>query len=172
MDIGCNCFGVAAAAKVPVKRYNLLVPAIYPTIEPSYEKPFNLHTEKALKKLVEYLEKNEHRVPKVCTPQISNLAFTADNLLQNVVPLSGFTASRSKAIQRCTIETLGIRSHHCYGIHPPHASKRRSARSGVRNWARRSHSCKSLSALSLFDVCITFLCLNQVYKLIEPIPPV
>lgn len=65
MDIGCNCFGVAAAAKVPVKRYNFLVPAIYPTIEPSYEKPFTLNTEKALKKLVEYLERNEHRVPKV-----------------------------------------------------------------------------------------------------------
>lgn len=60
----CTCLGVAAA-KVPVKRYNLLVPAIYPTIEPSYDKPFNMHTEKALKKLMEYLERNEHRIPKV-----------------------------------------------------------------------------------------------------------
>lgn len=30
MDCNCNCFGVATAARVPVKRYNLLVPDVFP----------------------------------------------------------------------------------------------------------------------------------------------
>ena len=30
MDCTCNCFGVATAARVPVKRYNLLVPDVFP----------------------------------------------------------------------------------------------------------------------------------------------
>jgi hypothetical protein len=65
MDISCNCFDVATAAKVPVKRYNLLVNAVFPVTEPSVTKPLALPTEKSIKRLTEYLERNEHRIPKV-----------------------------------------------------------------------------------------------------------
>lgn len=65
MDISCNCFDVATAAKVPVKRYNLLVNAVFPVTEPSVTKPLALSTEKSIKRLTEYLERNEHRIPKV-----------------------------------------------------------------------------------------------------------
>ena len=61
----CNCFGVATAAKVPVKRYNLLISALFPVTEPSYSKPLGITTEKNIKRIAEYLERNEHRVPKV-----------------------------------------------------------------------------------------------------------
>ncbi len=66
MDIGCNCFGVATAAKVPVKRYNLLVPAVFPVSEPSPTKKLPVGVEKNIKRLSDYLERNEHRIPKVC----------------------------------------------------------------------------------------------------------
>lgn len=66
MDVGCNCFGVATAAKVPVKRYNLLVPAIFPVTEPKPDKPLSVGIEKNIGRLSDYLERNEHRIPKVC----------------------------------------------------------------------------------------------------------
>lgn len=65
MDCNCNCFGVAATARVPVKRYNLLVPDVFPVVEPSFGKPLGITVERKIKKLAEYLDKNEHRVPKV-----------------------------------------------------------------------------------------------------------
>ncbi|KAL4418649.1 hypothetical protein ABPG77_011399 [Micractinium sp. CCAP 211/92] len=65
MDCNCNCFGVAATARVPVKRYNLLVPDVFPVVEPSFDKPLGITVERKIKKLAEYLDKNEHRVPKV-----------------------------------------------------------------------------------------------------------
>eukprot|EP00887_Chlorella_sp_A99_P006324 scaffold3.g6324.t1 len=65
MDCNCNCFGVATAAKVPVKRYNLLVPDIYPVVEPPFDRPLGIAIERKVKKLAEYVERNEHRAPKV-----------------------------------------------------------------------------------------------------------
>lgn len=65
MDVGCNCFGVATAAKVPVKRYNLLVSALFPVVEPSPRQALGVAVLKNVKRLAEYLEKNEHRIPKV-----------------------------------------------------------------------------------------------------------
>jgi hypothetical protein len=65
MDVNCNCLGMASAAKVPVKRYNLLVPDIFPVVEPSFQKPLSPSIERKIKKLGEYLERNEHRAPKV-----------------------------------------------------------------------------------------------------------
>ena len=65
MDIGCNCFNVATAAKVPVKRYNLLVPLLFPVTEPNPARPLGVGVEKDIKRLGEYLERNEHRIPKV-----------------------------------------------------------------------------------------------------------
>jgi len=65
MDVSCNCFGVATAARVPVKRYNLLVPAIFPVTEPNAHKPVSIGVEKNIKRLSDYLERNEHRIPKV-----------------------------------------------------------------------------------------------------------
>jgi hypothetical protein len=65
MDCNCNCFGVATAARVPVKRYNLLVPDVFPVVEPPFEKPLGITIERKIKKLAEYLDKNEHRAPKV-----------------------------------------------------------------------------------------------------------
>lgn len=65
MDCSCNCLGVATAARVPVKRYNLLVPDIYPVVEPPFDRPLGVPIERKFKKLGEYLERNEHRAPKV-----------------------------------------------------------------------------------------------------------
>jgi hypothetical protein len=65
MDCSCNCFGVATAARVPVKRYNLLVPDVFPVVEPPFDKPLGISIERKMKKLGEYLEKNEFRAPKV-----------------------------------------------------------------------------------------------------------
>lgn len=48
-----------------MKRYNLLVNAVFPVTEPSVTKPLALSTEKSIKRLTEYLERNEHRIPKV-----------------------------------------------------------------------------------------------------------
>lgn len=66
MDCGTwSCFGAATAARVPVKRYNLLVPDIFPIVEPDFNKPLSPAVERKVKKLGEYLERNEHRGPKV-----------------------------------------------------------------------------------------------------------
>ena len=65
MDLNCNCFGVASAARVPVKRYNLLVPDVFPVTEPAFDRPLGIGIERKSKKLSEYLDKNEHRAPKV-----------------------------------------------------------------------------------------------------------
>ena len=65
MDLNCNCFGVASAARVPVKRYNLLVPDVFPVTEPPFDRPLGMSIERKIKKLGEYLDKNEHRAPKV-----------------------------------------------------------------------------------------------------------
>ena len=64
MDCGCNYFGIAAASKVPVKRYNLLVPDIFPRNAPPLTMAVDLSMERKYKKLYEYLEKNPHRIPK------------------------------------------------------------------------------------------------------------
>ncbi len=50
---------------MPVKRYNLLVPDVFPVTEPPFDKPLSLTIERKIKKLGEYLEKNEHRAPTV-----------------------------------------------------------------------------------------------------------
>lgn len=65
MDCNCNCFGIAASSKRPVKRYNLLVPEIFPKKSPPFAAKLDVSTERKLKKLFEYLEKNLHRGPKV-----------------------------------------------------------------------------------------------------------
>lgn len=64
MDCNCNCFGIAASSKKPVKRYNLLVPDIFPKASPPYQERLDISTERKLKKLFEYLEKNLNRGPK------------------------------------------------------------------------------------------------------------
>ena len=64
MDCNCNCFGIAAASKRPVKRYNLLVPDIFPKKEPSVDSPVDAATERKFKRLFEYLEKTPARGPK------------------------------------------------------------------------------------------------------------
>ena len=65
MDCSCNCFGIAASSKKPVKRYNLLVPDIFPNKASPFAEHVDPSTERKLKKLYEYLEKNLHRGPKV-----------------------------------------------------------------------------------------------------------
>ena len=65
MNIGCNCLGVAAASKRPVKRYNLLVPDVFPKKEPAFDTAVDAATERQYKRVFEYLEKMPSRVPKV-----------------------------------------------------------------------------------------------------------
>lgn len=66
MDLPCNCLGVATAARVPVKRYNFLVPSVYRAEKDvSLGKPTGPGVDRGIKKLCEYLARNPHRVPKV-----------------------------------------------------------------------------------------------------------
>jgi hypothetical protein len=65
MDCSCNCFGIAASSKVPVKRYNLLVPDIFPRQAPAFDEGLDASITRKIKKLVEYVELNPHRAPKV-----------------------------------------------------------------------------------------------------------
>ena len=74
MDCNCNCFGIAASSKRPIKRYNLLVPDIFPRSEPSFTDKVDSSTERKIKKLGDYLEKNPHRGPKVTCPLGHGLA--------------------------------------------------------------------------------------------------
>lgn len=67
MDLPCNCMGVATAARVPVKRYNFLVPSVFQAaeVEPSLGQTPGPGVDRSVKKLCEYLSRNEHRIPKV-----------------------------------------------------------------------------------------------------------
>ena len=65
MDCGCNCFGIASSSRFPVKRYNLLVPDIFPKKQPEVSERVDASTERKYKKLYEYIAKNPHRGPKV-----------------------------------------------------------------------------------------------------------
>ena len=64
MDCSCNCFGLAAASRVPVKRYNTLVPDIFPVAPPRFGAPLDAASVRKCRKLAEYLACNPHRVPK------------------------------------------------------------------------------------------------------------
>ena len=56
---------MAASSKRPVKRYNLLVPDIFPAKPQAFTDKIDPSTERKIKKLYEYLDKNLHRCPKV-----------------------------------------------------------------------------------------------------------
>jgi len=62
---GCNCLGFKTASEAPVKRYNLLVPAVFPLEQPDYQKDLPNGVQKKMKKLGEYLEKYPERSEKV-----------------------------------------------------------------------------------------------------------
>ena len=63
--MACDCFGYAAASRRPVKRYNLLVPDVFPKKEPPVDRPLDATTERKFKRLYEYLQKTPNRGPKV-----------------------------------------------------------------------------------------------------------
>ena len=65
MDTSINCFGLAASSRVPVKRYNLLVPDIFPKTPPASVDALDPSTQRKIKKLSEYLENTPLRIPKV-----------------------------------------------------------------------------------------------------------
>jgi hypothetical protein len=65
MDCGCNCFGIAASSRKPVKRYNLLMPALFGSKPPPASGDLDASVLRRIKKVVEYCEKNPHRLPKV-----------------------------------------------------------------------------------------------------------
>ena len=65
MDCGCNCFGIAASSRKPVKRYNFLMPALFGSESPPATGELDASATRRIKKVVEYCEKNPHRVPKV-----------------------------------------------------------------------------------------------------------
>ena len=71
MNCNCNCFGIAAASKRPVKRYNLLVTDVFPKQEPPLDSAVDATTERQFKRLFEYLQKMPSRVPKVRLPFVS-----------------------------------------------------------------------------------------------------
>ncbi|KDD71994.1 hypothetical protein H632_c4035p0, partial [Helicosporidium sp. ATCC 50920] len=62
-----NCLGAASAAKVPVKRYKALVAELYVHTAKSTDAEGDLDPSVArgINKLVEYLDRNPHRIPKV-----------------------------------------------------------------------------------------------------------
>lgn len=87
MDITCNCFGVASAARVPVKRYNLLVPDVFPVTEPPFDRPLGITVERKVRKLADYLDKNEHRVPKVLGAGVDGWVLDARCLVLTAVDI-------------------------------------------------------------------------------------
>lgn len=60
-----SCFGLASAARVPVKRYNRMVADLYPMREPDGDGELDPAVLRRIGKLGEYLDRNEHRIPKV-----------------------------------------------------------------------------------------------------------
>ena len=67
MRVHVSCFGLlpTASSRRPVKRYNLLVPDIFPRTEPPFEDKVDSSIDRKIKKLADYLDKNPHRGPKV-----------------------------------------------------------------------------------------------------------
>lgn len=66
MKNNCGCFNsLAAASVVPVKRYNQLVPAIFPKGSAEPDAVQNPAVIKQMAKLLEYVQKNPERGPKV-----------------------------------------------------------------------------------------------------------
>lgn len=66
MRVHVSCFGLLpTASSRPVKRYNLLVPDIFPRTEPPFEDKVDSSIDRKIKKLADYLDKNPHRGPKV-----------------------------------------------------------------------------------------------------------
>ena len=74
MDCGCNCFGIASSSRFPVKRYNLLVPDIFPKKNPDVSPKVEASTERKYKKLTEYVEKK----PSPWTKGALNAFLTTD----------------------------------------------------------------------------------------------
>lgn len=68
----CNCCGIAATSVAPVKRYNDLVPDVFPKSQPPLDAPVDAATARKLKKLVEYVDKNPQRGPKVESDDVWN----------------------------------------------------------------------------------------------------
>ena len=75
MDCSCNCFGIASSSRFPVKRYNLLVPDIFPEKQPEVFEKVDASTERKYKKLYDYIAKNPHRGPKVHSFPCSKIIF-------------------------------------------------------------------------------------------------
>ena len=71
MRVHLSCCGLlpTASSRRPVKRYNLLVPDIFPRTEPPFEDKVDSSIDRKIKKLADYLDKNPHRGPKVILPQ-------------------------------------------------------------------------------------------------------
>lgn len=66
MNTSCFCLGsLAAASVVPVKRYNQLVPALFPGGGVPPDEPMDPVVAKQIEKLLEYMIKNPDRGPKV-----------------------------------------------------------------------------------------------------------
>ena len=67
MRVHLSCFGLlpTASSRRPVKRYNLLVPDIFPRTEPPFQDKVDSSIDRKIKKLADYLDKNPHRGPKV-----------------------------------------------------------------------------------------------------------
>jgi hypothetical protein len=59
-----HCFLVPPSLQVPVKRYNTLVPDIFPVAPPKFGPPPDAAAARKLGKLGEYLACNPHRAPK------------------------------------------------------------------------------------------------------------
>eukprot|EP01025_Chloroclados_australasicus_P023312 TRINITY_DN2367_c1_g1_i3.p1 TRINITY_DN2367_c1_g1~~TRINITY_DN2367_c1_g1_i3.p1 ORF type:complete len:847 (-),score=75.95 TRINITY_DN2367_c1_g1_i3:478-2946(-) len=62
MSAWCGC---SPASVAPVKRYNILVPDVFPRTEPDVNYPISEGTKKKIKKLYEYVEHTPERIPKV-----------------------------------------------------------------------------------------------------------
>lgn len=64
----CNCFRVMfpnPASRYPIKKYNYLVPGIFPITPPNIDEDLDSSVTNKIKKLQEYVSKNPQRVAKV-----------------------------------------------------------------------------------------------------------
>ena len=69
-----SCFGRVLpkpASKFPVKRYNFLVPDIFPIKPVSVDADLPSAVKKKIEKLQEYVSKNSERAPKVTCQRVT-----------------------------------------------------------------------------------------------------
>ena len=119
MRVHLSCFGLlpTASSRRPVKRYNLLVPDIFPRTEPPFQDKVDSSIDRKIKKLADYLDKNPHRGPKVqvacsltssCIHVCESLQSFLLNVTYSFILVLGVTAIGKKNSKRAQSTALWL----------------------------------------------------------------